>query len=199
MARTFGYAMSDYGKANDLRARTVSWLQRKGQALLDRLNMPIEEATDLLMGYAGSGTSEKREVDMNDTQTILKNLRSMGEHQFSKILGDYARQVHPTLPAAVAFAKIFTEDSPEGIAIRRAWLISKGQGLAATSALDESDVDDANDEIEGGALERLEELAAEERRRNPGMSKAAAFSKVYIDPANARLAQRERQQNRPRA
>jgi hypothetical protein len=30
------------------------------------------------------------------------------------------------------------------------------------------------------------------------MSKAAAFSKVYTDPANAALAMRERAQNRPR-
>jgi len=56
-----------------------------------------------------------------------------------------------------------------------------------------------NDEPSGeeddalGALERLAE-----RERTPGMSKAVAFSKVYCGPANARLAQPERQQNRPR-
>ncbi len=48
-------------------------------------------------------------------------------------------------------------------------------------------------------LDELNALAEQERRRNPGMSKALAFSKVYTDPANAALAQRERRQNRPRA
>jgi hypothetical protein len=61
-----------------------------------------------------------------------------------------------------------------------------------------ADDDDDERDDEDDALEELDELAAEERRRNPGMSKAVAFSKVYTDPANARLAQRELMQNRPR-
>jgi hypothetical protein len=40
---------------------------------------------------------------------------------------------------------------------------------------------------------------AEERKRNPKLSKAQAFTKAYTDPANAKLAQRERAANRPRA
>ena len=63
----------------------------------------------------------------------------------------------------------------------------KGQGIAA-GALDEpSEDDDEND-----ALDELKTLAAEERRRNPKLSKARPFTKVYTDPANAKLAQRER-------
>jgi hypothetical protein len=44
----------------------------------------------------------------------------------------------------------------------------------------------------------LNELAAEARRCNPRLTKAQAFTKVYTDPANASIAQRERAQHRPR-
>lgn len=49
------------------------------------------------------------------------------------------------------------------------------------------------------ALDELESLAEEQRRRSPEMSKAQAFAKVYTDPANVRLAIAERRQNRPAA
>jgi hypothetical protein len=53
-------------------------------------------------------------------------------------------------------------------------------------------------EIEDDALKQLEQLAAQERRRNPSLSKAQSFTKVYVDPANIALVKRERAQNRPR-
>ena len=127
-------------------------------------------------------------TDMN------KTLRSVGEAGFTKMVEKYAKTVHPTLTREQAFTKVFTSDDDEGRAIRRAWQIAKGQGIPA-GALDEPSEDD---DEEGDALDELNELAAEERRRNPGMSKAVAFSKIYTDPANAKLAQRERRQNRPR-
>ena len=55
-----------------------------------------------------------------------------------------------------------------------------------------------DDDDDDDALEELNRLAEKERRRENGMTKAAAFAKVYCDPANAKLAQRERAQNRPR-
>ncbi len=131
---------------------------------------------------------------MTSTARILKNLRSMGEAEFVKIVTDHARTVHPTLTKEQAFTKVFTAADSEGQAIRRCWLIAKGQDIAS-GPLDEpiTDDDDAD------ALDELNELAEQERRRNPGMSKAVAFTKVYTDPANAALAQRERRQNQPRA
>ena len=57
----------------------------------------------------------------------------------------------------------------------------QGPRLAA-GALDEPSEDDDD---EDDALEELNELAAEERRRNPKLTKQAAFTKVYTDPANA--------------
>jgi hypothetical protein len=47
------------------------------------------------------------------------------------------------------------------------------------------------------ALAQLQELVDEQRRNNPTLSEAGAFARVYTDPANAELAQRERHENRP--
>jgi hypothetical protein len=126
---------------------------------------------------------------------INKTLREVGEHGFTKMIQKYSNSVRlPNETQAQAFTRVFTSDDGEGAAIRRAWLVSKGGGIPADEPSDDDEADGENE----NALEELNELAEQTRQRNPGMSKAAAFSKVYCDPANARLAQRERAQNRPR-
>jgi hypothetical protein len=107
----------------------------------------------------------------------------------------YAKTVHPTLTKEQAFCKVFLADDDEGAAIRRAWQIAK-QGSAP---LDDDEAEDEADGVEDDALEELQELATAERRRCPTLTKAQAFTKVYVDPANAKLAARERRANRPRA
>ena len=54
-----------------------------------------------------------------------KTLREVGEAGFTRMVEKYARTVHPELTRERAFTKVFTEDSDEGRAIRRAWQISK--------------------------------------------------------------------------
>jgi hypothetical protein len=108
----------------------------------------------------------------------------------NKIVTPSAKSRHPELTREQAFSKIFTADDVEGRALRRAWQISKGQ--VPTEPTDEDDGDE-------NALDELNTLAEQERHRNPGMSKAAAFAKIYTHPANASIAARERRQNRPRA
>ena len=126
-------------------------------------------------------------------QDMNKTLRAVGEHGFVKMVERYGKTVHPELSAAAAFTKVFTADDEAGAAIRRAWLVSK-QG----APLDDDEAAEEAEGVEDDALEELEELARDERRRNPKLTKAQAFTKVFTDPANAKLAQRERAQNRPR-
>jgi hypothetical protein len=140
----------------------------------------------MLLGY--------RET-MSRTETIVKNLREVGEAEYTKMVTCYAKTVHPTLTKEQAFCKVFEAPDAEGRAIRSAWVIAKGGSVSGP--MDEDDVDDANDEIEGDAMDQLDQLAGEERRRNPSLSKAQAFAKVYSD--NPKLAARERVQNKPRA
>lgn len=49
------------------------------------------------------------------------------------------------------------------------------------------------------AYDELKTKADELRKRDPGLTEAQAFAKVYADPANADLVKRERAENRPSA
>jgi hypothetical protein len=167
-------------------ARLISEARRKREA--NKTLVQHEHFTKQQHSEQNMGTS---------TTTLLKALQGMTESEFVKIVTRVAKEQFPSLSGAAAFTKLFTDDNPESAAIRTAHAIVKraaiGGGAVDESPPDEDDLEDAD------ALEELEELAEQERRRNPGMSKAVAFSKIYCDPANARLAQRERAQNRPRA
>jgi hypothetical protein len=150
----------------------------------------------------------KREAPpMSSTATILKNARALGEHGMTKLITDYAKQRFPELTAAQAFVKCFTEDSDEGKALRTIHAISKGvvdadgpereygfgrgRGVAG-GALDPDEVEDEAEGEQDDAMDELNELAEQERKRDPSLSKAAAFTKVFCDPANVALAKRER-------
>jgi hypothetical protein len=159
-----------------------------GRALLRDTGGDIDTLTDHLVEASQRPTEKREAPKMTD---MTKTLREVGEHGFTKMIEKYAKTVYPELTREQAFTKVFTADDDEGRAIRRAHAISK-QGVA-----DEPDDDDEADDED--ALAELETLAAEVRRRCPQLSKAQAFTKVYTDPANAKLAQRERAANRPKA
>jgi hypothetical protein len=55
--------------------------------------------------------------------------------------------------------------------------------------------DGTNNGGESSALDQLTEMA--ERQRRDGETQAQAFQRVYLDPANAHLAEAERAENRP--
>lgn len=62
------------------------------------------------------------------------------------------------------------------------------------------EADDIDDAVSNNkrAYSVLMAKAEELRRRYPALSKAQAFSRVYLAPENAAIAKRERAQNRPR-
>jgi hypothetical protein len=187
------------------KATALHWLlhDSRGAALLDRVDLPAKDVADLLVRAAAMKRNEVSK--MESTTRILKNVRSMGEAEYTRIVTNYAKQQYPELTRERAFAKVFEAPDGEGRAIRTAWLIAKGGSIASGPL----DADEAGDEGRGvvadalddeaDALAELERLTVEVRRRDPSLTKAQAFAKVYQDPDNARLAQRERMQNRPRA
>jgi hypothetical protein len=158
-----------------------------GRALLRDTRGDIDALADHLVEASQRPTNKQNSTMQNMTKT----LREVGEAGFTRMIETYAKTVHPTLTKEQAFCKVFLADDDEGRAIRAAHQIAK-QGVA-----DEPDDDDDADDA-GDALREIEALAADIRRRFPGLSKQQAFTKAYTDPANAKLAQRERMQNRPR-
>ena len=171
--------------SNLTREEALHWLTHDphGRSFARERGEPLDVLADHLVAASQRPIEKRNEAPKMD---MTKTLRAVGEAGFTRMIEKYAKTVHPTLTKEQAFTKVFLADDDEGRAIRHAWQIAK-QSIAA----DEPSDDDALDE--------LETLAAEERRRNPKLSKAQAFAKVYTDPANARLASRERAANRPRA
>jgi DNA polymerase sigma len=140
-------------------------------------------------------TSKREETNNMDRMT--KNVRSMGEHAYTKIVQKYASSVRlPNETPSMAFSRIFCEDSDEGRAIRKLWLLSKGDDNPH-DPLNEPDDEDERDDDDSDALDALNALGEQERRRNPKLTKQQAFAKAYAD--NPALAAKERRQNRPRA
>lgn len=174
------------------KATALHWLlhNRHGAAILDRVDLPAEQVADLLVRAAQmhSSTNKHEAPTMNSTERIEKNLRAMGEHEYTKIIGNCAKKLYPELTREQAFSKVFTAEDAEGQAIRRCWQIAKQGGDSDEVAAAE---DDEN------ALDELNALAADEKRRDPKLTKAQAFAKAYSD--NPELAAKERLQNRPRA
>jgi hypothetical protein len=72
----------------------------------------------------------------------------------------------------------------------------RGSRGYTSAALDPDEVADEAADVVDDALDELERLARQARRRNPSLTKAAAFAKVYSE--NHELAAKERLQTRPR-
>jgi hypothetical protein len=179
-------------------AEALHWLLHhpQGQALAASSDESLDTLADLLCEASTKANGEAplrhkhNEVSKMNVQNFTKAVAALGEHGFTKIIQNYADTVRqPNESAAQAFTRVFTEETEQGRAIRKFWAIAKN-GKAA----DVSDDDEADDETRD-AMEELETLTAQERKRNPRLSKAQAFAKVYSD--NPELAARERLQNRP--
>jgi hypothetical protein len=96
---------------------------------------------------------------------------------------------------AKAFARIFSANDDDGIALRRAIAIAK----AAPFAWLEPHVDKQAVVGSGSAYDALMAKAAQLRQRDPTLSREQSFAKVYADPDNSELSQRERAESRPTA
>jgi hypothetical protein len=184
------------------RAAALRYLLRtkSGAAVLQRLGPHLRKRVE-------PAREEKPKLTVKErTDAAAKRaLGHISEHAFTDIVMDYAKQKHPDLPAATAFAKVYEERSDEGAAIRAARQQIKqrqfateyrkrlGDPLPFEVTLEPRSTDSLDPEA---ALKQLHELAAEQRKRTPWMTTAQAFAAVFGDPNNATLVQRERSERR---
>jgi hypothetical protein len=131
------------------------------------------------------------------------------QNAFTKLVTAYACERFPGVRADVAFSKLYCDSGEDGRAIRKALAVIKNQmvitpvyvgGTDALPTPSRNDGSSSSEHADGElnerpALEQLNDLVEEQRRRAPFMSKAQAFAAVYRD--NPELAKRERQENRP--
>jgi hypothetical protein len=124
---------------------------------------------------------------------------SVGEHELTALITEQAKRENTT------FSKLFCAQDEQGITLRKAiaaardaQFVSRVTTKAATLAprvVGGADARAVNNPK--AALAALQDLVDEQRRNNPTLSEAQAFSRVYEDPANASLVARERAENRP--
>jgi hypothetical protein len=80
-------------------------------------------------------------------------------------------------------------DTPEGTILRKA------QGKAAPEPLDDDQADEDECDSTNSAYRKLLAKAEDLRLRSPGLTEAAAFSKVYADPSNRPLVKASRSEH----
>jgi hypothetical protein len=90
-----------------------------------------------------------------------------------------------------AFSKLFQADTSEGVLLRRAHAAVKAANFSPVVTESVSKGVSAHDLL----VEKTHKL----RQLEPGLSPDQAFSKVYQDPKNIELANRERSENRPQS
>jgi hypothetical protein len=164
------------------RQQALYWLlhTNRGQALLARMSKQTERPmpTDLRQAIAKHGV-----VAFCKAAVIADTTAGITEHELTAAITKYAllNKRDGETPAQ-AFARVFTAPDDEGEMLRRAVALAKGAAMIAPNS---------------SALAELNKLAKALRQRQPGLTEAAAFAKVYSDPSNFELAKRERLENRP--
>jgi hypothetical protein len=132
----------------------------------------------------------------------------VSEHQLTKLISEHCART------GVSFSKLFEAQDEQGITLRKAIAAARDvQFLSKTATAATLQPVSLKPRVSGfsgkpaqqnvndpkTALSQLAELVAAMRAANPDLTEAQAFATVYVDPANADLAARERAENRPTA
>jgi hypothetical protein len=132
---------------------------------------------------------------VNEPRSALALLHELVERQ---------SQLQPGRSKESIFAELYERDH-DGLASRER--LENRPGAAVTKAVPEmatnEDIrrdrkaDGKDDDEDDDAVEKLNKLAADLRKREPHLTEAAAFAKVFTDPRNSALAEAERRAHRP--
>ena len=146
---------------------------------------------------------EKREELPDSIKKIIAdaaaNEKKLNELLEKQDLAEFAKQAKDLgLPdtEAITLKKAYAGDKP---AVDKLMSLVK----AAKAQIDTGELfrewGGPGERTNGEAMEELKAKAAEYRKAHPELSEDQAFTKIYTDPANKGLVEKERSQNRPRA
>jgi hypothetical protein len=120
-----------------------------------------------------------------------ENILAIDESEFTALVTKAAQKAHPSLSAASAFSKLFTEQSDRGALIRKAHKVIKEMASLEPTQVGGEDARDVHPgEAGNAAYEKLMELAEKQRATAPYLSTAQAFARVVKHPTNRELASR---------
>jgi hypothetical protein len=139
-------------------------------------------------------------------QLVENGTGSFSEAEVTEMLTVAAQKAYPGERPDVAFAKLYC--GPDGELARRTTLAARDAGFISRTKTEKAAT--LQPRVVGGAdaravnqpkaaLAALQELVDEQRRQHPTLTEAGAWDKVYTDPANREIVNRERAENRPTA
>jgi hypothetical protein len=167
----------------------------------------LTEALDAKRAHHGFAKSEReitvtRTLELHDivktsgivavAKAMIDADRSFGltETEFVEFATEDAVRKFPDELPDRAFTRMFTDNGADGLAIRRAHAVVRGEQLGLTAK--------AADRGSNSAYGELMSKAEEYRNAHPELSISQAFEKIYTDRANVELAKRERIESAPR-
>jgi hypothetical protein len=118
------------------------------------------------------------DVAMAKIMVAGNDARGISKEEYTEIVTVAAQRIYPNDRPDSAFSKRFSDTGPDGVWLR------KGYNVVKLDAMNEG-----NDHTESSeAYDELTVKADEYRKAHPELSQAQAFSKVFTNPANAKLA-----------
>jgi hypothetical protein len=133
--------------------------------------MTRDETLGLIVKRHGGVTGLCKHINATGAAAIVS------EHELVALATEDAKRAYDISNGPQAFSKLYSESEP----LQRALVIIKAAQL-------EPDATGADD-----AYQKLERLAADERRRSPHLSAEQAFARVFCDPVNKALATKAHQ------
>jgi hypothetical protein len=173
------------------RSQVLNWLLHSahGNALVERMRATNKrrEETPMTREQELSVIAKKYGIIAVAKHIVDDGPGGVTEFEMTKLVTAAAQRTYPELTPAAAFAKMYGANDDDGKLLRQATGACKG--FQVTPAHKQA--------ATGSAYDQLVTKADELRKREPGLSREMAFSKVFVDPANIELARRERSENRP--
>jgi hypothetical protein len=134
-------------------------------------------------------------------KAIVDEGRSYGidEHEFTRLATEHAQRAYPNMSADAAFAKVFSDNGPDGVMLRKAHALTKSRFdlepvyVGGPDATHEA----INSTEQSEAYAQLEAMAAKLRASSPWLSSEQAFARTFEDPKNAAIARKASPYPRP--
>jgi hypothetical protein len=120
---------------------------------------------------------------------IAKGSTSISQDELVEAATKIAHARFPHLDPVRAFARVYEDQGAEGLALRKAINVAKASAFQVFYGAAMQPTQTVGDT---SAYAELMAKAAEYRKAHPELTEAQAFAKIYEDPANLKIAKRER-------
>jgi hypothetical protein len=138
----------------------------------------------LAIGKAGGAVAMAKIINADN------DAHGLSEAEYTAILTQHAQKLFPDKTPDSAFAKLFADNGPDGVLLRKAHNVVKLSAfdVQPTMVGGVGATNEANDDEQSEASRQLGEMAERLRATSPWLGADQAFARVFENPANAKLA-----------